>query len=114
LFLAVPAGEPLVQAGGQGALGGQVIFQRQDPQRGSQRVALVEQLPDPGGKAQLTAGIAAAPAACPLRGDRARGVQGAQERLPGAQDLRRPAGGIRRVVRVVKVVEPGGHRGCAS
>jgi hypothetical protein len=32
-----------VPAGGQGTLGGQVIFQRQDPQHGSQRVALVEQ-----------------------------------------------------------------------
>ena len=36
-----------MQAGGQGTLGGQVIFQRQDPQRGSERVALVKQLPDP-------------------------------------------------------------------
>jgi hypothetical protein len=68
LFLAVLAGEPLVQAGGQGALGGQVIFQRQDPHRGSQRVALVEQFPDPGGEGQLTAGIAAATATGPLRG----------------------------------------------
>jgi hypothetical protein len=32
-----------VQAGGQGALGGQVISQRQDPQHGSQCVALVAQ-----------------------------------------------------------------------
>jgi hypothetical protein len=32
-----------VPAGGRGTLGGQVIFQRQDPQHGSQRVALVEQ-----------------------------------------------------------------------
>jgi hypothetical protein len=32
-----------VQAGDQGTLGGQVIFQHQDPQHGSQRVALVEQ-----------------------------------------------------------------------
>jgi hypothetical protein len=104
-------GEPLVQAGGQGALGGQVIFQRQDPSRGSQRVALVEQLPDPGGQGQLAAGIAAAAATCPLRGDRARGVQGAQECLLDAQNLGSPAGGIGRVIRVVKVIEPGGHRG---
>jgi hypothetical protein len=32
-----------MQAGGQGALGGQVIFQRQDPQHGSQRLALAGQ-----------------------------------------------------------------------
>ena len=111
LVLAVLAGEPFVQAGGQGALGGQVIFQRQDPQRGSQRMALVEQLPDPGGEGELPAGIAAAAASRPLRADRAGRVQGAQERLPDAQDLGGPAGGIRRVVRVVKVIEPGGHRG---
>jgi hypothetical protein len=66
-----------VQASGQGALGGQVIFQRQDSQRGSQRVALLEQLPDPGGEGKLPARVAAAPASRPLRDDGARGVQGA-------------------------------------
>jgi hypothetical protein len=50
------AGKPFVQAGGQNALGGQVIFRLQDPQRG----AFVEQLPDPGGEGELSAGIAAA------------------------------------------------------
>ena len=49
-----------MQAGGQGALGGQVIFQPQDPQRGGQGVALFEQFPDPGGEGKLAAGIAAA------------------------------------------------------
>jgi hypothetical protein len=96
-----------VQAGGQGPLGGQVIFQGQDPQRGRQRVALVEQLPDPGGEGELAAGITAAPASGPLRGDRAGGVQGAQERLLGAQDLGGPAGGVGGVVRVVQVIKPG-------
>jgi hypothetical protein len=50
-----------VQAGGQGTLGGQVVFQVQDPPRGGQGVALVEQLPDPGGEGELTAGVTAAP-----------------------------------------------------
>ena len=59
--LALPAAEPFTQAGGQGALGGQVIFQRQDAQRGSQGMALAEQLPDPGGEGQLPARVATAP-----------------------------------------------------
>jgi MerR family transcriptional regulator, heat shock protein HspR len=57
---AVPLAEPFVQAGGQGALGGKVVLQVQDPQRGGQGVPLVEQLPDPGGEGQLAAGVAAA------------------------------------------------------
>jgi MerR family transcriptional regulator, heat shock protein HspR len=105
----VPAGQPLAQAGGQGALGGQVVFQGQDPPRGGQGVALVEQLPDPGGEGQLAAGVAAAPAGRPLRGHRAGGVQGAQERLPHPEDLGGPPGGIGRVVRVVELTEPSGH-----
>ena len=56
-----------MQARGQGSLGGQVIFEVQDPQRGGQGVALVEQLPDPGGEGQLAAAVAAAPARGPLR-----------------------------------------------
>jgi hypothetical protein len=43
--LPVPLAEPLAQPGSQGTLGGQVVFQVQDPQRGGQGVALVEQLP---------------------------------------------------------------------
>ena len=53
----VLAAELFGQAGGQGALGGQVIFQVQDPPRGGQGVPLVEQLPDPGGEGQLAAGM---------------------------------------------------------
>jgi hypothetical protein len=41
-----------VQAGGKGPLRGQVVFQGQDPPRGGQGVALVEQLPDPGGEGE--------------------------------------------------------------
>jgi hypothetical protein len=52
--LPVPLAEPLVQPGGQGTLGGQVVFQVQDPQRGGQGVALAEQLPDPGGEGQTS------------------------------------------------------------
>jgi hypothetical protein len=48
-----------MQADGHGTLGGQVVFQVQDSQRGGQGVALVEQLPDPGGQGQLAAGVAA-------------------------------------------------------
>jgi hypothetical protein len=51
-----------VQAGGQGALGGEVVFQVQDAPRGGQGVPLVEQLADPGGEGELAAGVAAAPA----------------------------------------------------
>jgi hypothetical protein len=53
-------------------------------------VVLVEQLPDPGGDGELAAGVAAAPAGGPLRGHHARGVQGAQERLPHPEDLGGP------------------------
>ena len=104
-------GQPGVQAGGQGTLGGQVVFQGQDLQRGGQGVALVEQLPDPGGEGELTAAVAAAPARRPLRPHRARSVQGTQERLPHPQRLGGPPGGIGRVVRVVQVIEPAGQRG---
>jgi hypothetical protein len=50
-----------VQAGGQRALGGQVVFQGQDPPRAGQGVSLVEQFPDPGGEGELAAGVAAPP-----------------------------------------------------
>jgi hypothetical protein len=70
-----------VQAGGQRALGGQVIFQGQDPPRGGQGVSLVEQLPDPGGEGQLAAGVAALAARRLDRPDRADGIQRTQERL---------------------------------
>ena len=71
-----------MQAGGQGALGGEVVFQVQDPPRGGQGVPLVEQRADPGGEGELAAGVAAPPALGPDRPDRAGGVQRAQERLP--------------------------------
>jgi MerR family transcriptional regulator/heat shock protein HspR len=109
--LAGAGAESFAQAGGQGALGGQVVFQGQDAQRGGQGMTLVEHLPDPRGEGQLAARVAAAPARRPLRSDRARGVQGAQERLPHPQHLGGPAGGIRRVIRVVQVIKPGRHRG---
>ena len=99
-----------MQPGGQGALGGQVVFQVQDPPRGGQGAALVEQLPDPGGEGQLAAGIAAPPARRALRGHRARGIQGAQERLLYPEDLGGPPGGVGRVVRVIQVIEPSGYR----
>ena len=108
--LPVPLPEPLVQAGGQGTLGGQVVFQAQDPQRGGQGVALVEQLPDPGGEGQLAAGVAAAPARGPLRPHGAGGIQRAQERLLHPEHLGGPPGGVGRVVRVVQGIEPSGHR----
>jgi len=103
-----------VQAGGQGTLGGQVVFQGQDPQRGGQRNVLVEQLPDPGGEGELAAGVTAAPARRPLGGHHAGCVQGAQERLPHPQHLGGPPGGVGRVVRVVHVIEPSGHSRGAS
>src|SRR5579863_3427348 len=59
--------ELFVQAGGPGSLGGQVIFQLQDPLRGGQGVALVEQLPNPGGEGQLAPAVAAASSRGPLR-----------------------------------------------
>src|SRR5690348_18447152 len=72
LTVAVPAVELALEAGGQGALGGQVILQAkkvilqaQDAQRRSQAVALVEQFPDPAGERQLAAGVAAVPAPRP-------------------------------------------------
>jgi len=99
-----------VQAGGQRALGGQVVFQGQDALRGGQGVALVEQLPDPGGEGELAAGVAAPPARRPGRADRAGRVQRAQERLPDPEDLGGPPGGVGRVVRVVQGIEPSGHR----
>jgi hypothetical protein len=102
--------EPLVQAGGQGPLGGQVVFQVQDAPCGGQGVALVDQLPDPGGKGELAAAVAAAAARCPLRGHRAGGIQRAQERLLYPEDLGGPPGGVGRVVRVVQGIEPSGHR----
>ena len=71
-----------MQAGGQGALGGEVVFQVQDPPRGGQGVPLVEQLADPGGEGELAAGVAAAPARGPRRDERAGGIQRAQECLP--------------------------------
>jgi len=79
--LRVLAGEPDVQAGGQDALGGQVIFQGQDAQRGGRGVALVERLPDPDGEGELAAGVEAAAALGPVRSHGARRVEGAQERL---------------------------------
>jgi len=103
-------GQPGVQAGGQGALGGQVVLQGRDAQRGGQGAALVEQLPDPGGEGELAAGVAAPPARGPLRPHRGRGVQRAQERLPDPEDLGGLPGGIGRVVRVVKGAETSGHR----
>ena len=106
------AGEPCAQPGRQLALSGEGVFQRQDPERSGQRVALVEHPSDPGGEGELPAGIPAAPASCPLRGNRTRGVQGTQERLTDAQDLGRPAGGVGRVVRIIKIIEPGHGRGC--
>jgi hypothetical protein len=58
-----------VQAGGVGALGGQVVLQAhdvvlqaQDAQGRAQVVALVEQFPDAAGEGQLAAGAAAVPA----------------------------------------------------
>ena len=57
-----------MQTGGQRALGGQVVFQGQDPPRGSQGVPLVEQLPDPGGDGQLAAGVAEPAARRPQQG----------------------------------------------
>jgi hypothetical protein len=41
------AAELITQAGGQVALGGQIVLQGQDAQGRGQVVALVEQLPDP-------------------------------------------------------------------
>jgi len=99
-----------VQAGGQGALGGQVVFQVQDAQRRGQGVALVEQLPDPGGKGELAAAVAAPPARGPLRPHRVGGIQRAQERLLYPEYPGGPPGGVGRVVRVVQVIEPSGHR----
>jgi hypothetical protein len=64
-----------VQAGGQRALGGQVVFQGQDAPRGGQGVPLVEQLPDPGSEGELAAGVPAPPAGGPLRPYRAGRVQ---------------------------------------
>jgi hypothetical protein len=94
-----------MQAGGQGALGGQVVLQGRDAQRGGQGVTLADQLPDPGGEGQLAAGVTAPPARGPLRPHRARGIQRAQERLPDPEDLGRLPGGVGRVVRVVQGVE---------
>ena len=71
-----------MQAGGQGTLSGQVVFQGHDALRGGQGAAVVEQLPDPGSEGQLAARVPAPPAGGPLRPDRAGGVQRAQERLP--------------------------------
>jgi len=83
-----------VQPGGQGALDGQVVSQVQDPQRGGQGAALVEQLPtplpDPGGEGQLAAGVAAPPARGPLRPHGGGGIQRAQERLLHPEHLGGP------------------------
>ena len=49
-----------MQAGGTGPLGGQAVFQVQDPQRRGEGVPLVEQLQDPGGEGQVAAGVTAA------------------------------------------------------
>ena len=98
-----------MQAGRQGLLGGQAVFQVHDPQRRGEGVPLVEQLPDPGGEGQLAAGVAAAPSRGPLRGHRAGGIQRAQERLLHPQHLGGPPGGVGRVVRVVQGIEPPGH-----
>jgi len=99
-----------VPPGGQGPLGGQVVFQGEDPQRGGQGMALVEQFPDPGGEGKLAAGIATAPAGRPLRGHRARGVQGAQEGLPDPEHVGGASGGVGGIVRIVQVIKPSGHR----
>ena len=61
--------------------------------------------------AKASCRVAAAPAARPGRGHRARRVQRAQERLSDAQDLGRPAGGVGRVVLVVQITEPSGQAG---
>lgn len=103
----VPAGQAGAQAGGQLALGGQVVFQRHDAQRRRQRMALVKQLPDPGGQHQLPAAVAAPPALGPGRDHRARGIKRAQERLPHTQQFRGLPGGVRREVRVIQA---GRHR----
>jgi hypothetical protein len=66
----VPAVQQALQAGGQRALGGQiisqahnVILQAHDAQRRRQAVALAEQLPNTAREGQLTAGVTAVPAA---------------------------------------------------
>ena len=107
--------ELALEAGGEGALGGQVILQAQDvvlqaqdAQGRSQDVALVEQFPDPAGEGQLAAGVAAVPASRPLRRDRPRGIQGAQEGLLHPQRRGGPPGGVSRVVRVIQPVRPHG------
>jgi hypothetical protein len=91
------------QACGQRSLGGQVVFQREDAQCGGQGVALVELLPDPRGEGKLPAAVPAAPAGGPLRDNRARCVQGAQERLLDAEQFGGSPGGVGREVRVVEV-----------
>src|SRR5207249_5443527 len=94
LAMTLPAAELALEAGCAGALGGQVILQAEDvvlqaqnAQGRSQVVALIEQFPDALSEGQLAAGIAAVPACGPLRCDRSRGVQGAQERLLHPQRL---------------------------
>jgi hypothetical protein len=59
--LQILADGPFVQADDQGTLGGQVIFQRQDPQHGSQRVTWSNS-PDLDGEGELAAGTSAADA----------------------------------------------------
>jgi len=55
-----------------------------------ERLALVEQLPDPGGEGQLAAGVAAPPARGPLRPHGGGGIQRAQERLLHPEHLGGP------------------------
>ena len=105
-----PASAGSRQPGGQGALGGQVVFQGQDPLCGGHGVPLVDKLPDPGGEGELAAAVTASAAGRALRLHRARGVQGTKERLPHPEHLRGPAGGVSRVIRVVQGIEPSGHR----
>jgi hypothetical protein len=65
---------------------------------------MVEQFPDAPGEGQLAAGVAAVPARGPLRRDRPRCIEGAQEGLLHPQRFGGPPGGIRRVVGVVQPV----------
>src|SRR5262249_54709197 len=108
--LPVPAAGPFVQAGGQGAPGGQVVFQGQDAQRGGQGAALAGQLPDRDGEGELAAAAAAAPAGRPPRPPPARSPPARRNACRTPSTAGSAPGGAGRVVRVIQVIEPSGHR----